>query len=74
MNRLRNTIGPMSHGRLARSGFIPGRERGQSMTEYAIIGGILAALLFAATSPVGQVLTTALHNFYQDLTFFLSLP
>ena len=50
------------------------RQRGQSMTEYAVICGVLAACLFAAQSPVGQVLATAIRNFYSDLTFFLSLP
>ncbi len=49
------------------------RQRGQSMTEYAVVCGILATLLFVST-PVGQTLTTAIHNFYLDLTFFLSLP
>ena len=49
------------------------RQRGQSMTEYAVVCGILATLLFI-TTPVGQLLTTAIHNFYLDLSFFLSLP
>lgn len=67
------------------TGFSPGRrsarrhaprahQRGQAMTEYAIIGGALAALLFAATSPAGKALAQAIHDFYLNLTFFLSLP
>lgn len=74
MNRPHNSIDPMSRTGFSRCGSIPGRQRGQSMTEYAVVGGILAALLFAVTSPAGQALTTALHNFYLDLTFFVSLP
>jgi hypothetical protein len=48
------------------------RQRGQSMIEYVIICSVLAICLFA--TPVGQQLTTALHDFYYYLTFFISLP
>jgi len=48
------------------------RQRGQSMIEYVIICSVLAICLFA--TPVGQQLTTALHDFYKYLTFFISLP
>jgi len=49
------------------------RQRGQSMTEYAVICGLLATFLFIGT-PVGQLLTQAIRNFYADLTLFISLP
>jgi hypothetical protein len=48
------------------------QQRGQSMIEYVIICSVLAICLFA--TPVGQQLTTALHDFYYYLTFFISLP
>ena len=50
----------------------PRLQRGQSMIEYVIICSVLAVCLFA--TPVGQQLTTALHDFYYYLTFFISLP
>jgi hypothetical protein len=50
------------------------RQRGQSMTEYAIICVVLVACLFATQSPAGQQLAQALRDFYHDLTVFLSLP
>jgi hypothetical protein len=49
------------------------RQKGQSMTEYMVIGAALAFFLFAAT-PVGTQLTQAMRDFYASLTFFLSLP
>jgi hypothetical protein len=54
------------------------RQGGQSMIEYTIICAVLAGLLFAPLPPSGQTicqqLTTAIHDFYSDLTLFLSLP
>ena len=53
-------------------------QGGQSMVEYTIICALLVGLLFAPLPPSGQTvcqqLTTAIHNFYFDLTLFLSLP
>jgi len=49
------------------------RQRGQSMTEYAVICGALATFLFILT-PVGQQLTQAIRTFYADVTLFISLP
>jgi len=48
------------------------RQRGQSMTEYVIICGVLAVCLFA--TPVGAQLAKAIRDFYYYLTFFVSLP
>jgi hypothetical protein len=49
-------------------------QRGQAMIEYAIICFVLAICLFAAQAPAGKQLAQAIHDFYADLTFFLSLP
>lgn len=50
------------------------RQKGQSMTEYMVIAGVLALTLFAAGSPAGKELAQAFRDFYANLTFFLSLP
>jgi hypothetical protein len=49
-------------------------QRGQSMTEYAIICAVLVICLFSTQSPAGQQLAQAIRDFYTDLTLFLSLP
>ena len=49
-------------------------QRGQSMIEYVIICAVLAVCLFSTQSPAGKQLAQAIHDFYTDLTFFLSLP
>jgi hypothetical protein len=50
------------------------RQRGQSMTEYVVICAVLVACLLVAETPVGAQLAQALHNFYLDFTYFISLP
>lgn len=56
------------------------RQRGQAMVEYLVIGAALAAALFVPipgvqpAEPVGQLLAGKIHDFYDNLTFFLSLP
>ena len=55
-------------------------QRGQSMVEYAVIAGVLAAALFVpipGTSPqqaAGALLAGKIQDFYNDLTYFISLP
>jgi hypothetical protein len=50
------------------------RQRGQSMTEYVIVAGALAATLFAIGTPAGRMMTDAIRAFYASVTFLLSLP
>ena len=50
------------------------RQRGQAMIEYVILCCVLALCLFAAQAPAGKQLALAIHDFYADLTLFLSLP
>ena len=50
------------------------RQRGQAMIEYVVICFVLATCLFAAQAPAGKQLAQAIHDFYADLTLFLSLP
>jgi hypothetical protein len=49
-------------------------QRGQSMTEYVIVAGALAATLFAIGTPAGRMMTDAIRAFYAGVTFCLSLP
>jgi Flp pilus assembly pilin Flp len=62
MNRI-----PRNHPRMA-------HQSGHAVVEYAVIASLLAACLFAAQSPAGQMLTKSIHDFYTYLTFFISLP
>jgi hypothetical protein len=54
--------------------------RGQSMVEYVIVCAALAAARFVplpGSQPqqaVGQMLASKIHDLYDNLTFFLSLP
>jgi hypothetical protein len=54
--------------------------RGQSMVEYVVVCAALAAALFVplpGSQPrqaVGQLLASKIHDLYDNLTFFLSLP
>jgi hypothetical protein len=50
------------------------RQRGQSMTEYVVVAGALAATLFAIGTPAGRMMTDAMRAFYASVTFLLSLP
>lgn len=50
------------------------RQRGQAMIEYVILCCVLAICLFATQAPAGKQLAQAIHDFYTDLTLFLSLP
>jgi hypothetical protein len=55
-------------------------QRGQSMVEYLVIGVALTIALFfpvPGVNPpqtVGQMLAGKIHDLYDNLTFFLSLP
>jgi hypothetical protein len=49
-------------------------QRGQSMTEYVVVAGALAATLFAVGTPAGRMMTDAIRAFYASVTFLLSLP
>jgi hypothetical protein len=55
-------------------------QRGQAMTEYLVIGIFLTAALFAPVpginppQAVGQLLASKIHDLYDNLSFFLSLP
>jgi hypothetical protein len=49
-------------------------QRGQSMTEFVVVAGALAATLFAIGTPAGRMLTDAIRAFYASVTFCLSLP
>ena len=55
-------------------------QRGKAMIEYLIIGVALAVALFVPipglkpAQTVGQLLGTKIHDLYDNLTFFLSLP
>jgi len=66
-----------AHGRGARRG---SRQRGQAMTEYLVIAGVLALGLFIPlpgsqpAESVAQMAAGSIHDFYLYLTFFLSLP
>jgi hypothetical protein len=48
-------------------------QRGQSMVEYAVICSVLAAALFVPL-PGQQEAAGAFRDFYNDLTYFISLP
>jgi hypothetical protein len=54
------------------------RQRGQSMTEYAIICAVLVTALLVPLPPsqqtIGQMLAGSVRAFYADLTMFVSLP
>jgi hypothetical protein len=55
-------------------------QRGQAIVEYMIIGVVLSVALFAPvpgiqpSQTVGQLLAGKIHDLYDNLTFFLSLP
>ena len=55
-------------------------QHGQAMVEYLIIGAALAVALFVPipglkpAQTVGQLLGSKIHDLYDNLTFFLSLP
>jgi len=53
------------------------RQRGQATLEYAMVSAVLAAALFVAEwdgRTIGQYLADAVRLFFQNLTYFLSLP
>jgi hypothetical protein len=68
------------HGRNARLATLAPRcrQRGQGTVEYAVIGVALGVALFAPipgmTQTVGQLLASSVHNLYDSVSFFLSLP
>ena len=53
-------------------------QRGQSMVEYAVICSVLAAALFVPLpgqqEAAGAFLAGKIRDFYNDLTYFISLP
>ena len=55
-------------------------QRGQAIVEYMVIGFLLSLALFAPvpgitpSQTVGQLLAGKIHDFYDNVTFFLSLP
>ena len=55
-------------------------QRGQGTVEYLVIGFVLAMALFIPVpgvqpaQTVGQMLAGRIHDLYDSLTFFLSLP
>ena len=53
-------------------------QRGQSMVEYAVIAGVLAAALFVplpgTQEAAGAFLAGKIRDFYNALTYFISLP
>ena len=53
-------------------------QRGQSMVEYAVIAGVLAAALFVPLpgqqDAAGAFLAGKIRDFYDALTYFISLP
>jgi hypothetical protein len=61
-------------------GWVPGCQRGQSMIEYAVVCVALAVALLVPVpgiqppQTVGQLLASRVHDLYDSLTFFLSLP
>lgn len=54
------------------------QQRGQTMTEYALICLVLALMLFAPVpgtqQSAGELLAAKIRDLYTDLTFFISLP
>lgn len=52
----------------------PRRQRGQSMTEYAVVCVAVMAGLFAGNPSVAQQLAAAVKAFYRALSFYISLP
>jgi hypothetical protein len=56
------------------------RQSGQSIVEYAVVCVALAAALLVPVpgiqppQTVGQLLAGKIHDLYDNLTFFLSLP
>lgn len=59
----------------------PHRQRGQAMTEYLAIGLVLVIALFlvpvTGSNPpqtVAQFLAGRIHDLYDNISFFLSLP
>jgi hypothetical protein len=56
------------------------RQRGQAVIEYLVIASLLSGALFLPvpgiqpSATVGQLLAAKIHDYYDNLTFFLSLP
>jgi Flp pilus assembly pilin Flp len=55
-------------------------QRGQALLEYTVIAVILAASLLAPvpgvtpSQTVGQLVSGKIHDLYDNISFFLSLP
>lgn len=52
----------------------PRGQRGQSMTEYAIVCAAVGVVLFAGNPSIAQQLAAAVKAFYRALSYFVSLP
>jgi hypothetical protein len=56
------------------------KQRGQSMVEYTAIAFVLGVALFAPipnltpSQTVGQLLAGKIHDLYDNVSFFVSLP
>jgi hypothetical protein len=52
-------------------------QRGQSMVEYAIVGGVLVSALFVADydgQTIAEFLVNMIRLFFRNMTYFVSLP
>lgn len=52
-------------------------QRGQSMVEYAIVGGVLVAALFVADyngQTIAEFLASVIRMFFRNLSYYVSLP
>jgi hypothetical protein len=52
-------------------------QRGQSMVEYAIVGGVLVGALFVADyngQTIAEFLAAEIRIFFRNFTYFVSLP
>ncbi len=62
------------------SGWLGRTQRGQAMVEYLVVGVALAVALFVPVPGIqpaqtaGQMLASKIHDLYDNLTFFFSLP
>lgn len=52
----------------------PGRQRGQSLTEYVVIGTLVAIVLFIGDPSPMEMVLTAIRDAYHKFSFAISLP
>lgn len=61
----------------ARPASLRSLQRGQSLVEYTLIGGVLVLALFVVDvdgRTMAQVLVDSIRLFFRNMTFFVSLP